>query len=63
MATKLPYPTISTGTWIGFALFLVLILVLYNTKLKPVAIILALIIAIGIILRFEPQFVGQLKNA
>ena len=59
---QLAYPQITTATWIGFVVFLILVLVLYNTKLKPVAILLVAIVGVGIILRFGPQVVAQLSN-
>jgi hypothetical protein len=59
---KIIYPKISTATWVGFAIFLIVVLVLYNTKAKPVAILLVAIVGIGIILRFGPEVIAQLSN-
>lgn len=61
-SSKLAYPQITTATWVGFAVFLIVILVLYNTKARPIAILLVAIVGVGIILRFGPQVVAQLSN-
>ena len=65
MTTKTPsitYPQISTGTWIAFGVVMIVIMVLYTTKYKPVATLLVVVVIVGILLRFEPQVVSQFKS-
>ena len=55
------YPTISTGTWIAFGVAMIVIMILYTTKYKPIATLLVVVVIVGILLRFEPQVVSQFK--
>ena len=66
MATKsvaTQYPKISGQTWIWFVVLIGVLMVLYPIKaLRPFVIMVIIIIAIGLVLRFSPQVVSQIKS-
>lgn len=55
---------ISSTDWVYIGIAILLIMVLYQVKpLRPLIIVVVLTIAVGIMLRFEPQVVEQTTGA